>query len=486
MNEMVSSPTKAKVSLEPDEAVELWLQGKDAWNKWVEENPEADVSFSGVDFSAHCKESGYISFRYFIFPTGNISFEGSKFGNKNVDFSYCDFGDGDVDFCSVNFGEKDVKFLNAKFGKGDIYFEGAIFSDRNILIISTEFNDGDFIFSNVRLGGGYFKFKNNSFGKGRVDFINTDFSNIVAVFFETNFGEGSVDFREANFINANLIFYYTIFGKGLVSLSNSDFSGTFLDFSKSKFLGELSFHESKFGKDKKYIFDQVEFSDAVHFTNIKSEKNICLISFNGSNFKSYFNISGEIDCVPDLIQAKISHQISVHGLKCSLKRKGKLFLKAEDPEDEARLRRLKELAEDNKDHESALAFHADEMRARRWNNVGTWGSLLDLAFDKTSDYGRSISQPFLWLLAINLWCTLLYYMLCTSSLKNWMLSLQLSLTNTFPFLPTAKAIRDSCIKELFGGLNDVVWLNMAFIAQGLLSFIFLFLIGLGLRNRFRI
>ncbi|WP_139367876.1 hypothetical protein [Enterovibrio nigricans] len=59
-----------------------------------------------------------------------------------------------------------------------------------------------------------------------------------------------------------------------------------------------------------------------------------------------------------------------------------------------RLTRFKELAEENKEHDAALRFHADEVRIKRqqWD-VSSW------LFDGLSDYGHSISRPTLLLLA---------------------------------------------------------------------------------------
>ena len=59
--------------------------------------------------------------------------------------------------------------------------------------------------------------------------------------------------------------------------------------------------------------------------------------------------------------------------------------------------RLKEIAESNKDHESALRFHTNEMRAKSCTLIGIGVSVLDALFDFTSNYGQSVAKPFLWL-----------------------------------------------------------------------------------------
>ena len=36
-------------------AVDKWLEGRDAWNAWVDEHPEEEISFSGFDFTKYEK-----------------------------------------------------------------------------------------------------------------------------------------------------------------------------------------------------------------------------------------------------------------------------------------------------------------------------------------------------------------------------------------------------------------------------------------------
>ncbi|KZN49885.1 hypothetical protein [Pseudoalteromonas luteoviolacea] len=42
---------KKVAKLDGDDALLLWLKGKDVWNKWMEQNPKAEVSFEGVKFN---------------------------------------------------------------------------------------------------------------------------------------------------------------------------------------------------------------------------------------------------------------------------------------------------------------------------------------------------------------------------------------------------------------------------------------------------
>ena len=74
--------------LKGKDAAKLWHKGIVEWNLWVEENPDADVNFSNVDFSKLrplCRD-GVLSFANFEFPKGNVSFAFARFGNGDVDF----------------------------------------------------------------------------------------------------------------------------------------------------------------------------------------------------------------------------------------------------------------------------------------------------------------------------------------------------------------------------------------------------------------
>lgn len=83
----------------------------------------------------------------------------------------------------------------------------------------------------------------------------------------------------------------------------------------------------------------------------------------------------------------------------------------DDPEDGARLRRLKEIAENNRDHRAALRFSAGENRALRWRETGWFASVIDMMFSGFSDYGQSIWRPVVALIALALVSAKVYHAL---------------------------------------------------------------------------
>jgi hypothetical protein len=83
-------------------------------------------------------------------------------------------------------------------------------------------------------------------------------------------------------------------------------------------------------------------------------------------------------CVPDLVGTKTSHHISLAELECASNTAThkKIFKRSVDEGDAERFRRLKELAEQNRDFEKALDFRVEEMRAARWHGDYRWPTAL--------------------------------------------------------------------------------------------------------------
>ena len=85
--------TDERIILKGHAAIGLWKQGKDVWNQWVEEHPEADINFKEVDFGTYrnapdCHIPFYKwPFAEFRFPKGAVSFDKAQFGKENVSLS---------------------------------------------------------------------------------------------------------------------------------------------------------------------------------------------------------------------------------------------------------------------------------------------------------------------------------------------------------------------------------------------------------------
>lgn len=562
---------KERTVLKGDEAIQLWLKGKDAWNKWVEENPEADVSFEGVDFRKYQPKKMDLtahdfsfSFRGFCFPIGDVTFSGSNFSNVDVDFSNVTFSKGKVNFSYVNFGEGDVDFAytqfddgivtfiqtsfgdgnvyfteakfgtgiilfgNSKFGQGNKYFSEAIFGNGNANFRDINFGSGHVCFTNAEFGTGKVSFSNDQFGEGSLSFIGTEFGEGDVDFSNANFGDGNVRFANSTFYSGNTDFNRTVFGSGDVTFSNVDFGEGDVGFSKAKFgngeidftkarfgLGQTDFSEAKFSdgnirfsevsiRSNSFLFEKNTIKGFAYFNDLVGLTSTKLISFRHSIFEKSLDFSAKgTGCIPDFTSTKTTNQVVLQDLEYTLQREGFWFkVQATNIGDIARLRRLKEIAENNKDHAAALRFHADEMRAKRWHEMGFGASLLDMCFSGLSNYGQSIVRPFAALCTLML--TMILYVVgfafplslnpkdysqwlsntLNIDFSTYLYGFELAVSSALPFISSSRNINKTAGKALIDILPN--YFGAISLVYGGLCFLFLFLIGLGLRNRFRI
>ncbi|PCI05807.1 MAG: hypothetical protein COB78_04270 [Hyphomicrobiales bacterium] len=459
-----------KIDLEGQDAIDLWLKGKDSWNAWVKENPVADVDFYDMDFSEY-RDHPFIKndewpFSGFAFPTGAVSFIGTSFGKGDVHFSGVSFGDGEVSFFGSSFGNGYISFYETSFGDGQVDFSSTTFGDGGVSFHDTSFGDGDVSFFGSSFGDGDVIFEFASFGKGEVDFNRTLFGKGEVSFGGTLFGDGLVNFCGVSFGEGHVNFWKSSFGDGAVHFESVDFEG------------------------------RVDFSD---LENVSAVKNF---TFAHSTFQNSLSISSDepFGCVVDLTSTKMSNQVSLAGLQCSL-RKTKAFLgsewlgkaKALNVRDIERFRRLKEIAGNNKDHEQALYFNVMEMQAKRWHKTTIAGLFFEFVFQASSNYGRSEIRAFLWMVFVCAACSRAYLywsdtmkdQLCEPSGKMWA-SITFSIGQMLSFVPISRTARIDGAKCLFRLEQLPVEVVLLAFAQSLISIILIFLIGLSLRNRFKV
>ncbi len=459
------------LTLEGETALDLWRQGRDAWNRWIDQHPHAMISFAGVDFSSERDSEGDLSFANYHFGNGHVYFSGATFGDGNLNFSKATFGDGYVDFSNANFGDGGVNFSKATFGNGGVDFS------------ESTFGNGDVDFSKVSFGNGYVSYYRAIFGNGNITFFDAIFSTGEVSFLGADFGNGHVDFFGADFGTGVVILSETTLGAGKLVLANAS-ATTFLFDTKHN---ELEAIEAQGLLVKRWSTLKLSRTDTLKSVDIQ-----------GASFEGPLFVSGGLGIVPDLRSTRSTHQVELGTLTVKLRRAWqgfswplKLSPVALDPKDAARLRRLKEIAETNKDHQAALRFSADENRARRWIETSWFGSVLDMTFSACSNYGQSILRPFAALSLLAAFSVGLYKKLAVATFTAWWTdpgwgqSLLLSISNSLPFLPQSRDLREDALKALYPG-DPSLTVDALMITQGILSFVFLFLIGLGLRNRFRL
>jgi hypothetical protein len=145
--------------------------------------------------------------------------------------------------------------------------------------------------------------------------------------------------------------------------------------------------------------------------------------------------------------------------------------------------RLKQEMERLKKHEDEQRFFRRELRARRGLNSilsGKW--LLNVGYQAMSDYGNSVTRPVLWLFGLFLAGAAIFARApihCGTPMPI-RLALKLSFANIFVFLPDKREIM---IPEMVACLSDTTRLVGAL--QSISGVVLLFLLGLAIRNRFR-
>ncbi|GFO73719.1 hypothetical protein BJAS_P4704 [Bathymodiolus japonicus methanotrophic gill symbiont] len=465
---------KKTISGDDQEAFNEFLAGKERWNAYVEKHgDDTEVDFSGIDFPKRRKNVDELNFSGYRFPTKGVV----NFGNGNVNFTYANFGQG-VSFMCANFGEGDVNFSNAQFGEGNVDFRMA------------NFGKGDVYFYNVNFGDGYVNFNYAKFlGKGMVSFNEAEFGECSVEFYCVQFGDGDIGFYKAKFGKGAVKFNRAQFGDGYVKFNGAQFGDDDVEFSYAKFgNGDLEFKGAKFGNGT-LNFEHCEFKGYVSFQSMTDPKTLLKISLRHSSFDKSLDISDNtFNCIPDLTNTKLTNQVSLDRMEISdnYPPKGDF-----DKSDGERLCRLKELAKANKNHQQALGFHVIEMRAKRYNTKLIKGKtphmLLDILFDIACLYGQSIIRPLLSLSVLTIVCACIYAYESSLDYFPFCYGLLYSLSQVFSFVPAGRSITIGILDKLFP-CETIIPDGVYFFSllQGVLSFVLLFFIGLGFRNRFRL
>ncbi|GFO76766.1 hypothetical protein BPLS_P4756 [Bathymodiolus platifrons methanotrophic gill symbiont] len=364
-------------------------------------------------------------------------------------------------------------------------------------------------FSKHRKGKGEFNFSGYLFPKnGSVSFASANFGEGAVSFKDSRFyGNGGVYFEDAKFGKGIVLFECTGFGKGRVTFERAQFGNGGVYFNGSAFMGVVTFRHSRLGEGD-FICDYCEFGGHVSFESLKFSERLSKFSLRHSSFDKSLDISDNtFNCIPDLTNTKLTNQVSLDRMEISddYPREGDF-----NKSDGERLCRLKELSEANKSYQQALDFHVIEMRAKRYirmrgkqdkiKNQNTKGKklriylgeilhrYLDKIFDIVCIYGQSIIRPGLSLIGLTIVCTLIYAN--ESSLDYFPLEYGFlySVSQVFSFVPAGRSITIGILDKLFPcepqQIPDVIY-SLSLI-QGVLSFLLVFLIGLGLRNRFRL
>lgn len=454
-----------------------------------------------------------------------------SWGGRSLVFVDCEFGDGDfifpgtfhgaVAFFNPNFGEGLVSFAGSEFqglaiqggcfsGTGSLSFQACSFSGQTKLWIrqlgrkTLDFgrvdDEGERPGQTCTISGGLFLLEIEASGGQHVNFDGAHFSSTsVALNFEgatalsgvgfnsTTWHSQTVDIRNLQlsskeaqrlaFTNANFEAVRQLI------MTNIGMSQGSIIFALAKFPANAIFklHFGNLGPGV-IAFHHASFPGSAEFSQDPESEFLSELSFKGSTFEGPLSLADiRFGPVPDLVGTQFNKHLNLSNIEFGKRLKGK-DLRAEKSR-ALKLQRIKELAEGNRDHKLALDCHAEEMKHRRFRkftfqNVGA--DCLDVAYQITSDYGRSIILPVCWLCVV--WSSFSWiYQFEFEVIESGRL---FSAAWTFPFLPAAGVLRRSNFGDVLSQ-GDPLLISLIGI-QSLFSIALFFLVGLGFRNRFRI
>lgn len=293
-----------------------------------------------------------------------------------------------------------------------------------------------------------------NFGKATFSYIaffkSAKFSD--EALFESTYFSNAAYFDSATF-SAGADFSLTGFAD-LSAFNLATFAGS-TDFSGATFVGPVDFQSAKFTAE-------------IHFVNAKL---VGVTHFSEAKFESR---------VPDFRGATLHEATEWHDVTWPRPPENKQGAQKQVYSYE----RLKQEMERLKKHEDEQSFFRKELRARRGLHKpfsGTW--LLNLIYQISSDYGDSLSRPLLWLVGVFAAGTAIFtnVPLCAGQTMPFKLAARLSFANIFIFLNdkrelTAAQEMASCLSNTTAAVSAV---------QSISGVVLLFLLGLVLRNRFR-
>ena len=458
---------------------------------------------------------------------GRANFMHSTFSDV-ADFRLVIFSDN-VNFSNAVFSGR-VNFNSATFS-GRTHFNSTTFSDRALFGETTfldwaQFKDAifsDYAYFSSTTVSGFVDFRSVVFcGKAhfpsatfcnRCDFSEVKFSD-NAIFQSTKFS-GRTDFNSTTFDGTADFLSTTFSGKtSFLSTSFSNhtdytyaiFSDT-AEFSSTSFLGEVLFKSATFKASSRIT--GCTFSNNLNFTDVTVNR---AFDFSESTFQGVNDFTGtkfEGAAIFNVCNFKLNDNVSDAAHKSNSTAPNFTatifeippnlsYLSLPEPEDinekmaAAKFRRLKELAEDGKNHLAEARFFRYEMLCRRGYEESKLFSFFITLYDKISRFSLSVTRPFVALIGFMILFWGIYVVLRTGlnidQLKMAPIGdlLLYSAHNALPLIGANSDQKLALVNTLFGGYESrPIYFGIASFFQNLIGLGLYFLILLAIRSYFR-
>ncbi len=362
----------------------------------------------------------------------------------------------EVDFTGVDFTARenqDIYFYGFTF-PGVVRFAGAMFPDAEFAAATFE---GDAWFDKATFAG--------DAGFGGATF------------------EGDAQFGAANF-------------KGAAGFGAATFEAA-AGFDKATFAGDAWFAAATFEGDAH--FGAATFEAGAGFDKATFEGNA---GFDGATFKGYARFAAatfegnagfsggtftgpvllgksQFRIVPDFRRSEFNKHVTLHGMEVD-------FRRPTEPTDADMYRRLKEIAVNARDHDREQMIFAYELMAKRGHETRGLALAPNYLYGWLNGFGRNLLRPGAGLFIVWFGFGILYHRLAAKDMSGLGDGLLFSAAQIFPFLGASRGTLAGAKIALFGEAALNAGINALAMIEGGLGILFLFLIGLALRNRFRL
>jgi|GEM_PF-5224761 len=285
--------------------------------------------------------------------------------------------------------------------------------------------------------------------------------------------EEDLDFSFSTF-QSQIFFENVKFNKKL-TLSNSP-SEKLIGFHNCEFFDELFIGKLNFSDD--IVFNSCTFYDDFIFISNKVKG---MLIIDDSYFKKI---------LPDLRGSRFEIPVVVSDFKYDEKNIIE-WIEAEQylPQNTSRFRVLKDFAQQNNDHLTALKYFSYEMKSEE--KTKDQFSFISLSYRLLSNYGRSVVRPLISLLLIIGFFLIVNFSIIEGNDSNcntrFNSILIITINNSIPFNLAFDKPTIDCAHMVYGtGERRPLSYQVLDLAQKILSYLVWFLLVLSLRNRFKI
>lgn len=316
------------------------------------------------------------------------------------------------------------------------------------------------------------------------DFVFTGIANFVGAKFHPNAVFNRAEFRRnalfsyAQF-DADAMFIDSKFGED-ATFAGTKFSGT-LWFSGAEVRGDAFFDNAQFGEFA--WFRGAQFRQDASFTKVDFAGSA---TFEGATFEgAVFIQDAAFRFVPDFRHTEFRKHVTLHGVQVTFASEPNplFFSKTPGDTDADKYRRLKELAVAARDHDREQYFFACELKSKRFHETRGLALVPSYLYEWFSDFGRSLARPTVFIFLIWFICGLIY----ADFGKQGEISdgLIYSARRLLP-VPGSPGDALNALEQRLFAESVPAGVFALTLLEGFLGAVFLFLIGLALRNRFRI